>query len=39
MDNTQQNSKITKVKLDIKDSKYTNGRRKTSIATVGLKKG
>ena len=39
MENTQQNSKISKVKLDFKDSKYATGRRKTSIAKVWLKKG
>jgi len=39
MENTQQNSKIPKVKLDFKDSKYATGRRKTSIAKVWLKKG
>ena len=39
MENIQQNSKISKVKLDFKDSKYATGRRKTSIAKVWLKKG
>ena len=39
MENTQQNSKISKVKLDFKDSKYATGRRKTSIAKVWLKRG
>ena len=39
MENTQQNSKISKIKLDFKDSKYATGRRKTSIAKVWLKKG
>ena len=39
MENTQQSSKISKVKLDFKDSKYATGRRKTSIAKVWLKKG
>jgi len=39
LENTQQNSKISKVKLDFKDSKYATGRRKTSIAKVWLKKG
>ena len=32
-------SKIKKVKLDFKDSKYATGRRKKSIAKVWLKKG
>ena len=35
--NIDQNTK--KVKLDFKDSKYATGRRKRSIAKVGLKKG
>ena len=39
MENTLQSSKISKVKLDFKDSKYATGRRKTSIAKVWLKKG
>ncbi len=39
MENTQNSSKITKLKLDFKDSKYATGRRKTSIARVWLKKG
>ena len=39
MENTQSNLKITKLKLDFKDSKYATGRRKTSIARVWLKKG
>ncbi|WP_440918818.1 30S ribosomal protein S9 [Candidatus Pelagibacter sp.] len=39
MENTQTSSKITKLKLDFKDSKYATGRRKTSIARVWLKKG
>ncbi len=39
MENTQQNIKKTKIKLDFKDSKYATGRRKTSIAKVWLKKG
>ena len=39
MDNTQANTKVPKVKLDFKDSKYATGRRKTSIAKVWLKKG
>jgi len=32
-------SKIAKLKLNFKDSKYATGRRKTSIAKVWLKKG
>ena len=32
-------SKIKKIKLDFKDSKYATGRRKTSTAKVWLKKG
>jgi len=39
MENTQQNSKTPKLKLDFKDSKYATGRRKTSIAKIWLKKG
>ena len=39
MENSQENIKSTKVKLDFKDSKYATGRRKTSIAKVWLKKG
>jgi len=39
MENTQQNNKKVKLKLDFKDSKYATGRRKTSIARVWLKKG
>ncbi len=39
MDNTEANTKIPKIKLDFKDSKYATGRRKTSIAKVWLKKG
>ena len=35
----QPSSKITKLKLDFKDSKYATGRRKTSVAKVWLKKG
>ena len=37
MDNNQQSSE--KIKLNFKDSKYSTGRRKTSIAKVWLKKG
>ena len=32
-------TKIKKIKLDFKDSKYATGRRKRSIARVWLKKG
>ena len=39
MENIQQATKQTKIKLDFKDSKYATGRRKTSIAKVWLKKG
>ena len=31
--------KISKIKLDFKDSKYATGKRKTSIAKIWLKKG
>ena len=39
MENNQENTKVTKIKLDFKNSKYATGRRKTSIAKVWLKKG
>ncbi len=39
MENTQSNTKSSKIKLDFKDCKYATGRRKTSIAKVWLKKG
>ena len=39
MENTQENLKPSKLKLDFKESKYATGRRKTSIAKVWLKKG
>ena len=39
MENQQTNTKVSKIKLDFKDSKYATGRRKTSIARVWLKKG
>ena len=40
MENNQTSStKIEKIKLDFKDSKYATGRRKRSIAKVWLKKG
>ena len=40
MENNQTSStKIEKIKLDFKDSKYATGRRKKSIAKVWLKKG
>ena len=32
-------NKINRIKLDFKDSKYSTGRRKTSIAKIWLKKG
>ena len=35
----QNTSKIKKIKLDFKDSKYATGRRKRSIAKVWVKKG
>ena len=38
MENTQSDTKIQKLKLDFKDSKYATGRRKTSIAKVWVKK-
>ena len=34
-----QNTKVKKIKLDFKDSKYSTGRRKKSIARVWIKKG
>jgi len=37
--NTTNNAKNEKIKLDFKDSKYATGRRKKSIAKVWLKKG
>ncbi len=39
MENVQNNTKLSKINLDFKDSKYATGRRKTSIAKVWLKKG
>ena len=39
MENTQNNLKSDKIKLDFKESMYATGRRKTSIAKVWLKKG
>ena len=39
MENTEQNIKKTKIKLNFTDSKYATGRRKTSIAKAWLKKG
>ena len=39
MENTQENQKNSKIKLDFKDSKYATVRRKTSIAKVWVKKG
>ena len=38
MQDTQTNTKKTKLKLDVKESKYATGRRKTSIARVWLKR-
>ncbi len=37
--NLETKPKISKIKLDFKDSKYATGRRKRSIAKVWLKKG
>ena len=34
-----QNTKVKKVKLDFKESKYSTGRRKRSVARVWIKKG
>ena len=39
MESTQTSTKLPKLKLDFKDSKYATGRRKTSIAKVWVKKG
>ena len=39
MENSQENIKTSKIKLDFKDSKYSTGRRKRSIAKVWVKKG
>ena len=39
MEQSQSTSKVSKIKLDFKDSKYATGRRKTSVAKVWLKKG
>ena len=39
MENTQENLKKDKIRLDFKDSKYATGRRKRSIAKIWLKKG
>ena len=39
METNQSTPKISKIKLDFKDSKYATGRRKTSIAKIWLKKG
>ena len=36
---SQTTTKIKKIKLDFKDSKYATGRRKRSIAKVWVKKG
>ena len=37
--NQDLSKKNSKIKLDFKDSKYSTGRRKTSIAKIWLKKG
>ena len=37
--NLETSVKSKKIKIDIKDSKYATGKRKTSIAKVWLKKG
>ena len=40
MQQTETNKeKIKKIKLDFKDSKYSTGRRKKSVARVWVKKG
>ena len=39
MQNTETSLKNQKNKLDFKDSKYTAGRRKRSVAKVWVKKG
>ena len=39
MQNTQNDIKSPKLKLDFKDSKYATGKRKRSIAKVWVKKG
>ena len=39
METSQSETKLPKIKLDFKDSKYATGRRKTSIAKVWVKKG
>ena len=39
METVQSITKKNKLKLDFKDSKYATGRRKTSVAKVGVKKG
>jgi len=39
METNQSTPKISKIKLNFKDSKYATGRRKTSIAKIWLKKG
>ena len=39
MENIETRNKMSKSKLDFKDSKYATGRRKTSIAKVWIKKG
>ena len=40
MQQTETNKeKLKKIKLDFKDSKYSTGRRKKSVARVWVKKG
>tara|TARA_B100000029_G_scaffold469633_1_gene507657 strand:+ start:588 stop:1025 length:438 start_codon:yes stop_codon:yes gene_type:complete len=39
MEIVQTSSKKSKLKIDLKDSKYATGKRKTSIAKVWVKKG
>mgnify|MGYP001318113069 CR=1 FL=1 len=39
MENTEQNIKKNKIKLNFTDSKYATGRRKRSVARVWIKKG
>ena len=39
MEQSNQQYKNKKIKLDFKDSKYATGRRKRSIAKVWVKKG
>ena len=39
METTQVDKNISKMKLDFKESNYATGRRKESVARVGIKKG